>query len=60
MFESRKYIIQVVFILVAAIFASRLFYLQVVDSSYIKAAADNAVQRLVEYPYRGVMYDRTG
>jgi Penicillin-binding protein 2, putative len=45
---------------VAIIFIIRLFYLQVINSSY-KLSADNIVLRKVrEYPPRGLIYDRYG
>jgi penicillin-binding protein 2 len=58
MFEDRKYIIQGLFILTGVIFLIRLFYLQVLDDSYKQAASANAVQRIIDYPYRGSLYDR--
>ncbi len=59
-YSSRKNIIIGVFILVALAFIFRLFYLQIIDSSY-KLSADNIVLRKVrEYPPRGLIYDRNG
>ena len=59
-YSSRKNIIIGVFLLVAIIFIIRLFYLQVINSSY-KLSADNIVLRKVrEYPPRGLIYDRYG
>jgi len=57
-YSSRKNIIIGIFILVALLFISRLFYLQVIDNSY-KLSADNIVLRKVrEYPPRGLIFDR--
>lgn len=57
-YSRRKYIIIGVFILMAILFISRLFYLQIIDNSY-KLTADNIVLRNVrEYPPRGRIYDR--
>lgn len=59
-YSSRKNIIIAVFILMAIIFITRLFYLQIIDSSY-KLSADNIVLRKVrEYPPRGLIFDRNG
>ncbi|GAB3531032.1 penicillin-binding protein 2 [Pontibacter brevis] len=58
--ETRKYIIQGIFLLVGALFALRLFYIQVVDSSYKQAAETNAIKPVVQYPFRGLIYDRNG
>lgn len=46
--------------LVGLIFLIRLFYLQVLSDAYKHAAAQNIIQPVVEYPYRGVIYDRHG
>lgn len=32
--------------------------MQVIDDSYIEAAEDNAIQKVVEVPFRGLIYDR--
>ncbi|TPE44994.1 penicillin-binding protein 2 [Pontibacter mangrovi] len=58
--ENRKYIIQGIFLLVGFVFASRLFYIQVVDSSYKQAAETNAIKPVIQYPFRGLIYDRNG
>jgi len=56
--ESRKYIIQLVFILTGIIFLIKLFSIQVLDNKYAEAATSNIIHRAVEYPYRGLIYDR--
>lgn len=38
--------------------AVRLFYVQLIDANYQKAAQDNVVQKIIEYPYRGLILDR--
>ncbi len=58
--KSRGYIIQGIFVLVAIIFSVRLFLLQVLDDSYKTAADNNIIQEEIEYPFRGLMYDRNG
>ena len=58
--EGRRYVVQAIFLLVALVFAGRLFYLQVLDDSYKRAADRNTLQRLVQVPYRGLIYDRKG
>ncbi|MBC7891789.1 MAG: peptidoglycan glycosyltransferase, partial [Sphingobacteriaceae bacterium] len=58
--DNRKFIIQGLFILVALIFIIKLFYLQVIDEGYESAAADNAIEEVVQIPYRGQVYDRHG
>src|SRR5688500_10279511 len=60
LFENRKYIILFVFSLVALVFIFRLFSIQVLDENYKLAAENNAIHKVVDYPYRGVVYDRKG
>ena len=56
--EGRKYIVQGLFLLVALVFAVRLFAMQVLDDDYKHAADRNTLQRIVQVPYRGLIYDR--
>lgn len=56
--ESRTIIIRNFMLFVAFVYLIRLFYLQVIDDSYIEAAEDNAIQKVVEVPFRGNIYDR--
>lgn len=56
--KDRSYIIQGIFVLVSLLFAFRLFSLQVLDESYKAAADSNIIQEVVEYPFRGLIYDR--
>ena len=56
--EGRRYVVLAIFTLVGLLFASRLFYLQVLDDSYKTAADRNTLQRQVQVPFRGLIYDR--
>ena len=56
--EGRRYVVMAIFILVGMLFAGRLFYLQVLDDSYKAAADRNTLQRKVQVPFRGLIYDR--
>lgn len=47
-----------IFLAVALTFGARLFYIQVLDGSYKLAADRNTLQRIVQVPYRGLIYDR--
>lgn len=58
--DNRSLIIQFAIVLVALIYLIKLFGIQVIDSSYKIAAENNAVQRIVEYPFRGLITDRDG
>jgi len=56
--EGRRYVVMAIFMLVGVLFAGRLFYLQVLDDSYKAAADRNTLQRKVQIPFRGLIYDR--
>lgn len=56
--DNRKYIIQAVFILIGLIYLMKLFFIQVIDSTYKLAAEDNVMRKITEYPFRGLIYDR--
>src|SRR5580765_5587396 len=57
---DRKYIISGFFILIAIIYISRLFYIQIVDDQYKLDARNNALKNRTEYPTRGYIFDRNG
>ena len=59
-YSKRKYLIIGLFSLVAVIITMRLFYIQVIDPSYKISAASNVLRRVINYPARGVIYDRNG
>ena len=56
--EGRKEILQVVFVLIGIVFLVKLFFIQVIDSKYKDLANSNAILPQVEYPSRGLIYDR--
>jgi penicillin-binding protein 2 len=56
--DARKYIVQLVFIAVALLFASRLYNIQVADAKYQVNAEKNAIRKIPVYPLRGFIYDR--
>ncbi len=58
--DTRKHIIQLAVILVGIIFLIKLFSIQVLDSKYAQAATSNIIHEEIEYPYRGLIYDRNG
>lgn len=58
--EWRKEILQVVIVLVSLVFLIKLFSIQVLDSKYADLANSNAILRQVEYPFRGLIFDRNG
>lgn len=60
LYTGRKYIVGGIIVLVGIIFLVRLFFLQVVDSSYKTTADSNARRLEIQYPARGLIYDRNG
>ncbi|SMD13168.1 penicillin-binding protein 2 [Pedobacter nyackensis] len=55
---NRKYVIQVLFIVVALILLGTLFYIQVASEKYFIAAESNVLKKIYTFPARGVIYDR--
>ncbi len=43
-----------------ALFIGKLFFLQVIDDTYEKAADNNAIRKIIQIPFRGEVYDRYG
>ncbi|MGK7397032.1 MAG: penicillin-binding protein 2 [Candidatus Cyclobacteriaceae bacterium M3_2C_046] len=58
--ENRKFFIKVFFILIGIVLLLKLFFLQVANQNYADAAERNIIQKVIEYPYRGLIYDRNG
>ena len=57
-FSDRKYIIGGIVLLISLTIIIRLFYLQVIDSSYKMSAENNSKRVDFVYPARGLIYDR--
>jgi len=57
-YNSRKYVVIAIFVAVGIIFIARLFFLQVIDNSYVLSANKNALRFVTNYPARGLIYDR--
>ena len=49
-----------IFALIALIYIVKLFRLQVVDPAYKQYATNNVLREIVQYPARGLIYDRDG
>jgi len=58
--DNRSHIVRFTFIAIGVIFLIKLFFIQVLDENYQLAAENNVMQRLIEYPFRGLIYDRNG
>ncbi|MFD2598589.1 penicillin-binding protein 2 [Sphingobacterium corticis] len=59
-FFTRKYVIQGIFITTALLIVIRLFYIQIIDDSYILSANNNVLRKVIVYPARGAILDRNG
>lgn len=58
--DQRPLIIIIAIALVGVVLLTKLFLIQVADDSFLKRAERNAIQRVVDHPYRGLVYDRKG
>lgn len=58
--DQRPAVILLVIFLLSGILLVKLFAIQVLDDSFLKRAESNAIQRIVDHPYRGLVYDRSG
>ncbi|WP_294818368.1 penicillin-binding protein 2 [uncultured Flavobacterium sp.] len=56
----RKILLPTLIIAATVLIVARLFYLQILDDSYIKKSENNAIKIVYEYPERGYIYDRNG
>lgn len=59
-YEKRKYVIGGVAVGIILVFLIRLFALQILSDDYKKNADSNAFLKKIQFPSRGVMYDRNG
>lgn len=57
---KRRHVIGGVVLTVVVLFIIRLFALQILNDDYRKNADSNAFLKKIQYPSRGVIYDRTG
>ncbi|HJZ40733.1 MAG TPA: penicillin-binding protein 2 [Bacteroidales bacterium] len=57
-FSSRRNIITVIVLVTSFALVARLFYIQVIDSSYKLSAENNSKRIEILYPARGLIYDR--
>ena len=58
--STRKNVIQLIILVVAITYLIKLFSIQVLDTKYAQAANSNIISKIIEYPYRGLIYDRNG
>jgi len=58
--SDRKFIIGIIFLIVGLIFIIRLFNVQVLNDKYKLDSDHNVLREIVQYPARGLIYDRNG
>ena len=59
-YSYRKYVIAGAALIIVIVYILRLFALQVMSEDYRKSADSNAFLKKIDYPARGVIYDRNG
>ncbi len=59
-FSRRKYYVTAIFLAACGIFIIKLFGLQVLNSKYKVSATNNVLREIVQFPARGLIYDRKG
>lgn len=59
-FSKRSYVVAGIFVAFGFIFVFGLFRLQVLDPTYKVFATNNVLREIVQYPARGLIYDRNG
>lgn len=60
LYSKRKYLVMAIFVVVGLAFIASLFRLQVIDSEYKRYATNNVLREEVQYPARGLVFDRKG
>ncbi|PKA82501.1 penicillin-binding protein 2 [Ulvibacter sp. MAR_2010_11] len=56
----RKLLLFSIVLITGIVFAGRLFYLQIYDTSFQKLSEGNAIKVIYDYPQRGYIFDRNG
>ena len=57
---NRKYVIGAIFIAIMVSYIIKFFSIEVMDSSYKLSAESNVFRKVVDYPARGLVFDRNG
>lgn len=59
-FSKRKYYVLAIFFGIGIIYLMKLFSLQVISSKYKESATNNVLREIIQYPARGLIFDRNG
>lgn len=57
-YSKRKYYFLGLFICISLILIVKLFIIQIIDPTYKVSANNNSMRRIIQYPSRGLIYDR--
>lgn len=57
-YDNRKFVILAIFLLIGIVFVLRLFYIQVIDDTYMLSAENQSLLKITQYAPRGLIYDR--
>ena len=60
LYSNRKYVVGMIAVLIVFVYLARLFTLQLMSDEYKRGADSNAFMKRIQYPARGVIYDRNG
>ena len=55
--SGRVFVIRMVIVATVILFSIKLFNIQILDDNYKVAAENNVVQKIIQYPHRGLIYD---
>ncbi len=58
--NTQRVVMITVFSVVVLLYLCRLFYLQVIEDRFKLSANDNVLRRVIDFPARGLVYDRNG
>lgn len=58
--EHRKYFVAGFFLFFSLVYVIRVFYIQIFTDSYYERAKRVSIEKVMEYPMRGNIYDREG
>src|SRR5690554_5201955 len=56
----RKLLFPIIVILATLAIVAKLFYIQIIDDSFLAKSENNAIKIVYEYPERGYVYERNG
>jgi len=57
---KRKYVVSAIFVVTGLLFVLRLFWMQIIDTTYLLSSQNNVLRQITQFPARGLIYDRNG